>query len=161
METRDLGWLAGLLEGEGCFVIGNSASLLLQMTDRDVVQRASEMLNSKVSPHPRLKLNRKPLYYTAVHGSRAAAWMMTLWPFMGERRRAKILECLRYWRSHRVDNRDKEFCKRGHPLSGDNVRVAPLHAKLKQRICRTCQQQHHKNYRSRQRSQTDVLFHRN
>lgn len=144
IELSDIYWLAGILEGEGCFVIGNSSSILLQMSDEDIVRRVATLLKAKVSgPLPVRKNSYKPLFLTQVHGVRAAEWMMTIWPIMGYRRKAKILKCLAYWKSFPVQNKDKEFCKNGHRLSGDNLVVLGPH----ERRCRECRLLYHRAYR--------------
>lgn len=106
--TKEIAWLAGLLEGEGCFVkhpCGNSIRIHLGMTDRDVVERAAKIWGKSVrGPYqpngPLSKQGRlyKPMYTTAAGGWVAAAWMMMLYGFMGERRKARIREMLTVWR---------------------------------------------------------------
>lgn len=72
------------------------------MTDKDVVERAAGVMGSRVLG-PRQYYGRKgeafkPLWVTNVQGWRAPAWMMMLWPFMGARRKQRILELLALWR---------------------------------------------------------------
>ena len=102
MRTRDIIYLAGLLEGEGCFRYESrrvGPSIVLGMTDKDVVEKAALLLGSGVvmrKLHPD-KL-WKPCYISKVHGRAAAGWMMTLYPLLGERRQAKIREVLTKWK---------------------------------------------------------------
>lgn len=35
--------------------------------------------------------------------------------------------------------RDKTHCYRGHPLSGDNLRLQPKGGRWQKRVCRACQ----------------------
>jgi hypothetical protein len=100
VKTNDLNWLAGLLEGEGCFKSsGNGVSILLGMTDVDVVLRAQDILGPEAHlqaprvAHP----GNKPMNYIQINGNAAAAWMMTLWTLMGERRRQAIGKALKKW----------------------------------------------------------------
>lgn len=111
MDTRELTWLAGLLEGEGCFGrSGGTARVTLAMTDEDVVTRAARILRAPVvgpvQPSQKRKDGgtRKPVYSASVYGSRAAGWMMTLYTLMGSRRQAKILESLVAWKATRCKN---------------------------------------------------------
>ncbi len=55
MSLKDLAWLGGLLEGEGCFMIPKgSPRIALAMSDKDVVQRAARLmgLNVQAPCHP-------------------------------------------------------------------------------------------------------------
>ena len=109
IDIRDIHWLSGLLEGEGCFYTKSNetqykaptAGIVLSTTDRDVAQRAHLIMGSKRRIYE-VADNRseryKPVYRIDMSGRLAAGWMMTLYPLMGARRRAKILECLSNWR---------------------------------------------------------------
>lgn len=100
----EVAWLAGLLEGEGCFSLDrrlggapgrDSIRVRVQMTDKDIVKRAAEMINA----HSVYKLhdnrsNRKVLYSCGVSGAKAEKVMLAVRLYMGERRGAKIDELL-------------------------------------------------------------------
>jgi hypothetical protein len=125
----DVIWLAGLLEGEGCFNIrpdkNNQVRVSIEMTDRDIIERAAKLFGSNVSQRaPRVlgtcnlcgqsaqdctvaqgynetlkEVERyfnvtKRSYQTAIYGDRARNLMRLVYPFMGQRRAAKIEECL-------------------------------------------------------------------
>ena len=102
MEERNLCWLAGLLEGEGCFALRRhsnrpraigSPSIQLQMTDRDVVERAAFLLDRPV--HQRVKADgRKTVYIVELCGRAAIPMMEMLLPYMGKRRADKIREII-------------------------------------------------------------------
>lgn len=97
MKNSDLYWLAGLLEGEGCFRFSDSNSpvVTVHMTDRDVVGRASLLLGGTLrGPYTR-EGNRKPQWKVTICGDRAMTMMRTLCPLMGSRRAAKITEILK------------------------------------------------------------------
>jgi len=126
LKITDLHWLAGLVEGEGCYrqakdrrngkTVG-SLQLAIGMTDRDVIERAAKLIGSPVYKYEKLP-PRKPIYQAVVSGQKAAGWMMTLYSLMGERRRAKIAELIPKWRRQ---TRKREMCRNGHPLSGENL----------------------------------------
>jgi hypothetical protein len=106
LKTSDIFWLAGLLEGEGCFGLsgaGGSIRISLNMTDLDIVERAANLLGGQVKKR-KLSPNRKQVYSTEIFSNRAAAWMMTLFPIMGDRRKDKIEESLNYWKQQRFKN---------------------------------------------------------
>lgn len=124
MEIRDIAWLAGLLEGEGCFSTATSKSPIIQlaMCDRDVVEHAARLFGAKRRPKSHDHPGRwKPQWVTAVYGNRAAGWMMTLYPLLARRRRQKIRAILAVWRTYVAHQKEREFCKRGHRLAAENV----------------------------------------
>jgi hypothetical protein len=99
MADNELYWLAGLLEGEGCFSNRSdrycSPLIQLVMTDRDVVVRAARAMGAhKVIECKVPRKADKKIYRTNVYGSTALQLMRDLLPHMGERRSAKILEIL-------------------------------------------------------------------
>src|SRR5439155_15076307 len=104
-RIQEIYWLAGLMEGEGSFgAYASGLRIKLTMTDKDVVERAKEVLHSgrKMTeyqpPSPEGK-DYKLAYCVTLDGRLADSWMMTLWPLLGQRRRQCIEECLRIWRS--------------------------------------------------------------
>jgi hypothetical protein len=110
VSTRDLDWLAGLLEGEGCFGaypqksrLGPRLIIELGMTDKDVVERAANILGSSVYAQQKSKSmgpNTKTYYRARVKHRRAAAWMKMLYPLMGKRRKDKIQKALQIWEEY-------------------------------------------------------------
>jgi hypothetical protein len=114
MKLSDIAWLAGLLEGEGSFSVSvvregkiqagkRRLQITLMMTDEDVVRRAAAIMNTKLyGPYGPYKNSVKPCWQIHVGASRAAAWMMTLYSFMGERRRLAIEQGLREWKTFRA-----------------------------------------------------------
>lgn len=124
----DIAWLAGLLEGEGCFRVSRSdprpgrgpvIGVVLKMTDRDVVERAARLMGGPLRGPvaPRGPLARKPGWEVSIHGAPAAAWMMTLYPLMGARRQSAIRRALQDWRAWGIHKRGPAphvRCIRGH-----------------------------------------------
>lgn len=101
MTEIELAWLAGLLEGEGSFLFASpsqykaAVSINLQMTDRDVVERAAGLMGGawrswKDKRNPAWK----ETYVVHVRGRRAAELMRLLLPHMGKRRTGRILAVL-------------------------------------------------------------------
>lgn len=125
MSRDDLHWLAGLLEGEGCFVYFRTPyqqdrpGIQLKMTDEDVVERAAKLLNAP-SVRPQDRPDRKRTFVCAITGEPAAEMMRQLLPLMGERRSAKIREVLDEW-DNRVDKPLVSY-RDAHRGFGSNVR---------------------------------------
>ena len=75
--------------------------IVVTTTDQDVAVHAATVLGVVVhGPYnkngPR---GKKPVWTVSVDKQHeAAGWMMTLYPWMGRRRQAKIWECLSEWK---------------------------------------------------------------
>lgn len=81
-----------------------SARISLNMTDRDVAERAAVIMGGKLNK-PRVRpAPYKTVYSTELFSNKAAGWMMTLYPLMGERRQKKIEETLATWKAQRSKN---------------------------------------------------------
>ena len=108
-QVSTLAWMAGFLEGEGCFGYYKYAEvkgrkyyrpqIVAASTDKDVMLKLASMFDASVSP-PREQHGKgsKPMYYVFIGGKKASGWMMTLYTLMGSRRQAKIREVLSQWR---------------------------------------------------------------
>lgn len=98
----ELAWLAGLLEGEGCFFAEKRPGkrmyprISLEMTDEDVVARVAKMFGKPYhrKNSPSMGSHRKTKYYTRVTGKLAVEWMERLQPLMGVRRQEAIAQLL-------------------------------------------------------------------
>lgn len=109
MKSTDIAWLAGLLEGEGTFGIQKTGGykgtikIGLQMTDKDTVEKASDLLGGTLwGPHGPYGVSKQVTYQTSIFGTKAASWMMTVYSLMGERRQEKIRSLLTMWKSQPV-----------------------------------------------------------
>lgn len=107
MDDKDFFWLVGLLEGEGCFSTSNQRSkykgrsylyvypkIVLRMTDRDVVERAANLLGGcgvRLVPRHR---PHKDIFECELMGARALRMMRLLLPHLGIRRQARVREHL-------------------------------------------------------------------
>jgi hypothetical protein len=103
ITSQQIHWIAGLLEGEGAFKTGNSPSIVIGMTDLDIIERfrsVTKTIDMKIMPGP-TKTGWKPAYYTGIYGSLAIQWMMTIYPLMGIRRKAKIKDAIEKWKMQR------------------------------------------------------------
>lgn len=91
-------WLAGLLEAEGSFGhnYAGKPCVQLQMSDKDVVERAAKLMGGRLlGPYTRkARPSHKPMFHAKRVGRPAAEIMRRVWPWMGARRFAKITELL-------------------------------------------------------------------
>ena len=147
MDTKQIHWVAGLVEGEGYFGFSRNTPILkVGMTDKDVLDRLADIWGTKTYG-PRLYKNYKPMYGVGLCSKRAASWMMTLYSLMGERRKERIKSVLKKWRDTPKPGRPKSLtCQRGHEFTLENT--GRQHGK---RFCRVCQRKRdnrwHKEHR--------------
>jgi hypothetical protein len=136
MRTLDIAWLGGLIEGEGSFNDSKgSPNIELQMTDRDTLRKAAGLFGvDEQAPWRHVKNGKahyKTVYVCRLYGTRAVSWMMTLYPFLGERRQGRVAGILQRWRaSDRAPRapRGQRFMAFCHP---DRVRCG-------KGLCNTC-----------------------
>lgn len=118
METRskaetlvgpDLYWLAGWLEGEGCFTAsyrqGHGLIIKIQASsvDRDTIEHAAEIAGGRVNgPYVNSSRPGCQPFYNWTLGKRAEVvpLLRSLCPLMGRRRKAKIEEALQLAEQH-------------------------------------------------------------
>ena len=109
MTSVELAWLAGLLEGEGCFSAlkpkpsalkkrpnaKRTPDVRVSMQDLDIMERVAALMGGR--PIHRMKARnwaRRDSYKVQLQGQAALELMRALRPFMGKRRTAKIDEIL-------------------------------------------------------------------
>ena len=94
-------WLAGIVEGEGSFdMSGKGLQVRVGMSDRDIIERIASALGRSESVQTNHRgPNRKTMYVIAICGPDAVGLMMTLYTFLGMRRRNQIRAALAKWRS--------------------------------------------------------------
>jgi hypothetical protein len=80
---------------------------------------------------PKGKASYLPVFRLAIHGTRAIGWMMTLYAFMGERRRAKILEVIDHWKAAKSAPRSARGQRLPAICHPDRLRCGDM-------LCRTC-----------------------
>lgn len=113
----ELAWLAGLLEGEGAFMVipkryqgrgirsrGSYPSfrVSLNMTDGDVVYHAASVagMGNVIGPFMRGNPKHSPMFRWNVNKRRHIyALLVAIYPYMGQRRGAKIMDILRTFNS--------------------------------------------------------------
>jgi len=104
MVAVDLAWAAGIFEGEGCIYQYRGRGyqyprLKVGMTDEDIVRRFHEIVGcgsvTRFNSPAHEKRGNKPVWvWTAGRTEDVARVAGMLWPWLGERRRAKAVEVL-------------------------------------------------------------------
>lgn len=97
-------WLAGVLEGEGSFTNRNGQiAVSVEMTDADVVERAHSLMKGHLGVARPRQPHLKTSYRARTVGASARRLMEKLQPYMGERRSAKIVECIHAYDLRRAE----------------------------------------------------------
>lgn len=103
MQREAWAWAAGLFDGEGCIVLDRShayrrqVGLTLAMTDRDLVERFRDVVGGgTITIRPPDSGPRKQTLVVWRTGSFELSQYLiaALWPWLGERRRARAREVL-------------------------------------------------------------------
>jgi len=148
VTVRNIEWLAGFLDGEGCFYM-NRSTCRIQIAQKD--------------PWPLLKVQGiiggrfysvkgsipgRRYHALFLTGRRAVGGMMTVYSLMSPRRQAKIVEILGRWRAIPLRGKCnlKTHCKRGHVL---NVDTTFMQSNGTSRECRACSTMHKANWEKR------------
>src|SRR3990167_1045285 len=105
MEDIELGWLSGILEGEGSFTWGAKKDrgvyglpvVKIGTTDLDICKHVQALLGGKIRTDPAMKAGWKDQYRLQYQGERGAEIMRILYPLMGKRRQRAIKNCLDNW----------------------------------------------------------------
>lgn len=151
LTQRDLGWIAGFLEGEGSFVLRHnrhryrsSGSVVVSagQIQRQPLHRLVALLGGKIYVRAARARNPHIIYHWQLHGAQARGLMMTLYALMSVKRQLQIRTALDGWRagiSTGQPNHLKTHCPRGHPYDAANTILSPLPSQSKvRRVCREC-----------------------
>jgi hypothetical protein len=136
ITPRELGWVAGFLEGEGSFLGNRSAYVGAAQVQREPLDRLQSLLGGKVRPVKSKKVNHSDFFHWTIGGGHAAGVMMCVYPLMSPRRKEQIRKALGHWMTLRVGNKYKVACPKGHPY--DEVNTYRLKKRPGLRYCRTC-----------------------
>lgn len=105
-DDSDLEWLAGCLDGEGCFksyVMGGSGLyplIGLTNTDKGLVGEVARILGTNVSGPVVSKRGHSDIWQLKVYGKKAYEWTQKLLPYMrGPNKIADMIELLELHRA--------------------------------------------------------------
>lgn len=121
---KDLYWLAGFLEGEGCFYsrhqnqkAGHMTTVTAAQVQREPLERCQKWLGGSTclnSARTRKSQNTQAIWEWSVNGGRAAAVMMTLYPLMSPSRKEQIKKALSAWSAYPAGYDHRHSCRNGH-----------------------------------------------
>ena len=90
VSTVQLAWVAGFLEGEGCFSLaGKTPTCSANQVQQEPLLRLSQIFGGRLTLVPR-RGRAQPIWSWRIVGQRAVEVMLTLWTFMSPKRRSEI-----------------------------------------------------------------------
>jgi hypothetical protein len=157
LTTPEIHWIAGFLEGEGCFYFSRSICIASNQVQKWPMERlhswfgGSLLLNDRFSKD---RPNDRPKWQWKISGKQAAGLAMTIYPLMSPGRQEQIRKALAPWKAQRTrrevlaEERAKRsalitHCPQGHPYVGDNIK---WNAARTFRSCRTCHRENNRRY---------------
>jgi hypothetical protein len=115
INTIDIAWAAGFIEGEGCFYCGKTPSnhgrVSVSATQKEIepLLRLKRIFGGSIHTRP------TGISVWQVASRLAAQTMMTIYILMSERRKKKIVECLDLWKTMRGRRSNgSRICTSGH-----------------------------------------------
>ena len=94
-----LAWLAGILEGEGCFKMDPRPRIAVAMTDEDIIERVATLFSSSYTKWNVKTKGGKSVWQTTIGRRKDLPELLTrLYPYMGKRRQEKIDELFIYYK---------------------------------------------------------------
>lgn len=113
IAMNDLYWVAGFLEGEGCFMALNQRRKWQKVTypyyvpvidvaqvNLEPLKKLNSLFNGGIFRLVKPVGNCQQAHAWRLNGRKAIALMMTLWPLMSERRRKQIELAIERWKSN-------------------------------------------------------------
>ena len=138
VTVKDVYWLAGILEGEGCFIATSypehrkgvftgypvrQVRISVEMCDRDIIERIKNITGTTAKVtlrNSRPNRNHRPRYTIHLSGTRAAQWAYTIYPLMGDRRKVAIQKLINLWKDSR-GNFKRHFSRFDSPSHAGNA----------------------------------------
>lgn len=106
LVESNLAWATGVLEGEGCFTLvknskakgGQSAKIVLQMNDLDIVERVRAAFNNKgaVYQRPPRGNSKESWQWNVYKAADVKEIIYQILPLLGKRRTEKVYELLNW-----------------------------------------------------------------
>ena len=148
ISVCDIAWASGILEGEGYFGLrAQGITVELAMTDKDVIDKFNCIFGFGSRKEKVLPSGKTAYIWKVTNQTDTAGLMMTVFSFMGERRKNRIKDCLEAWRNRGPKRKFWTHCKNGHELEGDNLKVVQ-EGKYTKRRCVECGRLRQQKHRS-------------
>jgi hypothetical protein len=141
-----LGWIAGLIEGEGWLGIQPPARPTVQVitTDHDVVLRLHEWSGVGNVSGPHAGTNKPTYRWVVTKREDAGRLLEAILPLLAERRAERARDIIALWRASPPKRGTAPTCGRGHDLVPPNLVLVDG-----RRRCLKCQARRQREHRAR------------
>ncbi len=152
LRLEDLHWIAGFLEGEGCFGrCGGTVHVTASQVEKDPIDKLHNLLGGNVIYIRRDHPKQSNHYRWSAYGETAELIMKAVFPIMSTKRKNKISETLAWYASRPGRNfvkSGRKTCRKGlHQWNDENTYVDSR----VMRTCRLCERASGKIRRDRKR----------
>lgn len=138
LQTKDIAWTAGFLEGEGCFTPPalsprmGGCSITVPQVEKEPLERLVSLYGGKLI-HKKNGGFGRTIWLWSLYGSNAIALAMTIYVAMSPKRQQAIELMISRWKAApgRGYFKNSPVCKRGHSDWGKNPTTG-------WRFCQTC-----------------------
>lgn len=125
IDIKDIYWLAGFIEGEGCFQFhkkNHAPYITISQKDPQCLYDIKNIFGGSIHSYRDREEN---IYYKWTASTRlASGLMLTLYSLLSDRRKEKIKECITQWKNVPTVGHYKRnkllICHLGHDLTNDN-----------------------------------------
>jgi|SRR6185369_2741093 len=97
ITVKEIAWVAGIIEGEGCIRFNGTPKITIKMCDKDIIERLAKIFGKPVYSHlsnNKIYSSQYAVYVTSVS---AVEWMFTVYSFLGIRKRKQVDDAIRRW----------------------------------------------------------------
>ena len=149
VPINELYWIAGFLEGEGCFYrnMRGTIGITVSQVQREPLARLCNLLNGKIHQYSQTSIKQHIYYRWQIYGLKAEEIMKAVFPLMSPKRQAQISVCLSWYASRPGVNFKKngrKYCRSGlHTWIPENIIVDACGG----RSCKICKSDWQRNRR--------------
>ena len=145
IETNSLHWVAGFLEGEGCFHrtkntdVHGSISVAVSQVQLEPLERLQKLVGKgNIHKYSQGKINQNDFYRWQVCGKNAQDLMQLVYVLMSPKRQGQIKVCLDWYTTRPKRNYVRfkaTHCRRGHPFTEGNAYIFPDGSRRNCKVC--------------------------
>ena len=125
IPEKDLGWIAGFLEGEGSFGrCGSTISVSASQVQKYPLEVMSKLVGGNLNTYQQILDDKKTImvyHRWQVYGMRAVEVMLSIYHLMSPKRKCQIEKTLSFWVTRPGNNSTKYYCEKEGYILGDRV----------------------------------------
>jgi hypothetical protein len=147
MDTKNLMWFAGFLEGEGCFIFSKSAHNLrisVGQKQKWPLELCHKLFGGTIC------FEKRGYWRWNLVGKKAVSYMFMVYSLMSPERKERIRSAIVQWKSVKPSQANRLRCAKGHLLSGENLAIrGNFGGKRIGRRCKACERQWTMNWKNK------------